>query len=167
MPAKVKTARKTKFTKKLWNQILEYLMDGLTLRQIANRDGIPSKATIMRWIADFPERKVDYDAARELLIDAMEDEILAIADDGTNDWNFRENGLKSIDHDHINRSRLRVDARKWILSHRRPKTYGAPTQMVIIETKTTDKSKLSAEDLAAALGEVLMQGKSRMAGSAD
>ena len=51
-----------------------------------------------------------------------EDEQLEIADNSTNDWVARENGEKAgTDHDHIQRSRLRVEARKWIMSKRLPR----------------------------------------------
>jgi hypothetical protein len=30
----------------------------------------------------------------------------------------------AVDHDHIQRSRLRVDTRKWLLSEMSPKVYG-------------------------------------------
>ena len=63
------------------------------------------------------------------VIDYMGDEILDIADDASNDWmerlgedeksrGWRENG------EAINRSRLRVDARKWLMSKIMPKKYG-------------------------------------------
>lgn len=59
----------------------------------------------------------------------MAEEILEIADDGTNDWMMRqgENGVALepiVDHEHISRSKLRVDARKWLMAKMQPKKYG-------------------------------------------
>lgn len=62
-------------------------------------------------------------------MDLMAEEILDIADDGTNDWmekkddednciGWRENG------EAVQRSKLRVDTRKWLMSKLAPKKYG-------------------------------------------
>jgi hypothetical protein len=47
-----------------------------------------------------------------------------IADDGKNDTYVDENGKQFVDNDVIQRSRLRVDARKWVVSKLLPKKYG-------------------------------------------
>jgi hypothetical protein len=61
--------------------------------------------------------------ARDIALDRMFDELLKIADDGRNDWYERE-GVRCVDHEHISRSKLRIDARKWYLSKLAPKRYG-------------------------------------------
>jgi hypothetical protein len=59
----------------------------------------------------------------------LADELLEIADDGTNDW-MRRTGKDgedlgwAINGEHIARSRLRVDTRKWLLSKCLPKIFG-------------------------------------------
>jgi hypothetical protein len=50
----------------------------------------------------------------------MADELLDIADDATNDF-MERNGKLLPNHAAINRSRLRVDIRKWLLSKALPK----------------------------------------------
>jgi hypothetical protein len=54
----------------------------------------------------------------------MADRLLEIADDGTKDFKLDSHGNLIADHEHINRSRLRVDTRKWYLSKLAPKRYG-------------------------------------------
>jgi hypothetical protein len=59
----------------------------------------------------------------------MADEMLEVADDGTNDWMLRrgsdeEDDLYQLNGEHLQRSRLRVDTRKWLLSKALPKVYG-------------------------------------------
>ncbi len=68
--------------------------------------------------------------AREMQADALFDQILAIADDGSNDTQKTDDGKVIVDHDHIQRSRLRIDARKWMASKLAPKKYGDKVQMV-------------------------------------
>lgn len=52
----------------------------------------------------------------------MADEILAIADDSTQDFIDGRNG--QVDHEHIHLSRVRIDARKWLMGKMYPKVYG-------------------------------------------
>lgn len=79
--------------------------------------------------------------AREAQADAIFDEILDIADDGSNDWmerhdaeggsiGWKENG------EAIGRSRLRIDARKWMAGKLRPKVYG---EKLGVEHDVTDR----------------------------
>lgn len=58
----------------------------------------------------------------------MADELLEISDDGLNDRMVDDDGNERIDYDHIARSRLRVDTRKWLLSKALPKIYGDKIQ---------------------------------------
>ena len=55
--------------------------------------------------------------------EAMFEDILEIADDTSRDTIDTENGEKA-NSEWISRSRLRVDARKWMLSKMMPKKYG-------------------------------------------
>lgn len=96
------------------------------LRAICQADDIPSLTTIMRWLSeeDKAEFREQYARAREAQADLLAEEILQIADDGQNDSYIDDEGKVRIDHDHIARSRLRVDARKWLASKLAPKKYG-------------------------------------------
>jgi len=69
-----------------------------------------------------------YARARELGYLSMADEIIDISDDGLNDWIERRRADGStetvVNHEHISRSKLRFDARRWLLSKCLPKIYG-------------------------------------------
>jgi hypothetical protein len=69
------------------------------------------------------EFRHQYARAREAQADFLAEEILQIADDGENDTYATENG-PAVNHDVVQRSRLRVDARKWLASKLAPKKYG-------------------------------------------
>lgn len=62
--------------------------------------------------------------AREARADRLAEEILAIADDGSNDTYIDAAGNQRTDHDAIARSKLRVDSRKWLASKMFPRKYG-------------------------------------------
>lgn len=82
----------------------------------------------MRWLHIHSEFRDQYARAREAQAEHWADEIIEISDDGTNDWTERQNKdgstYEAIDSEHINRSRLRVDTRKWLMARMAPKKYG-------------------------------------------
>lgn len=81
---------------------------------------------VMRWLADerYIEFRDQYACAREDLADKLADEILQIADDGSNDTFLDANGNVKVNHDVIARARLQIDVRKWLAAKLAPKKYG-------------------------------------------
>jgi hypothetical protein len=92
------------------------------LRTIARKCGV-SFAKLAEYLSR-PEHTEQYARAREAQADKMAEDILAIADDGLNDTYTDDDGNERTDHDVVARSRLRVDARKWLASKMAPKKYG-------------------------------------------
>ena len=100
------------------------------MRSISNGDDMPSRETMFRWIRENEEFRDQYARAKEESADALVEDILDIADDATNDY------MESLDKEgeapmswklngeHIQRSKLRVDTRKWAASKLKPKKYG-------------------------------------------
>lgn len=120
--------RPTLYSPEVTTRICTELMDGKSLRSICEADDLPECATIFNWLQKYPEFFEQYAQAREVQADLMADEICDIADDGSNDWMDRQSKdgetIRVVDHEHIQRSRLRVDARKWVASKLKPKKYG-------------------------------------------
>lgn len=98
------------------------ITDGFTLRQIAKELGCDAGA-ISHWVADVDTFAQRYAHAKMAQADRFADEIVEISDEGTNDWMERE-GIAVPDHENIQRSRLRVDTRKWLMAKMAPKKYG-------------------------------------------
>jgi len=66
----------------------------------------------------------------------MEDEFLEIADDGRNDWVEQRNAQGEVigwevNGEHIQRSRARLETRKWLMSKRAPRKYGDKVEQTI------------------------------------
>lgn len=101
------------------DEICEQIANCVPLRVIAANEGI-SKGSLINWLAEHSEQ---YSRARDAQADTLVEDLLAIADDGSNDTYENENGTQT-NHDVIARSRLRVDARKWLASKMAPKKYG-------------------------------------------
>ena len=125
-----KTGRPSLYTEALAAEICRRLAEGESLRSICRDEAMPDKATVLRWLAD--EAKADfrdqYVLAREMQADALFDEALEIADDALGDWAVDKDGKKVFDHEHVQRSRLRVDTRKWAAGKLAPKRYGDKIQ---------------------------------------
>ena len=114
----------TKFSQEVFDEICERLSDGESLRDICLADDMPNKATVFRWLANDKTLSDQYARAREEQADTIFDEILSIADDGRNDWVEDKEGGEKYNGDHVQRSRLLIDARKWMAGKLRPKKYG-------------------------------------------
>lgn len=119
--------RPSDFTQETADIICERLGDGESLRSICDTEGMPNKATVFRWLVANEPFRDQYARARETQADSLFDEILAIADDGHNDWMKRNHGEDERwveNGESLRRSQLRVDARKWMAGKLRPKKYG-------------------------------------------
>lgn len=129
--------RPSTFTAEIADRICERLAGGESLKSICTLPDFPSERTVISWLNKGdtePEKHADlalfvrqYACAREAQAERIFDEILEIADDGRNDWMTRQLGETEIEvpnHEHIQRSRLRVDARKWMAGKLAPKRYG-------------------------------------------
>lgn len=122
--------RPSDFTPEVASEICDALKTGISLRELCKRrDDLPTEATIRGWaLENHAGFFSQYSRAREIGYLSMADEILDIADDGVNDWIERRkaNGESEtvVDHEHIQRSKLRFDARRWLLSKCLPKIYG-------------------------------------------
>jgi hypothetical protein len=115
--AKAKGSRKrkprTQYTDELADRICEKLAQGKTLRAICREAGMPAEATVRSWALDLDNHAsfaAKFARAREIGYHTMADEILDIAD--------------HPDERTVNRDRLRIDTRKWLLSKALPKIYG-------------------------------------------
>ena len=100
--------------------ICEQVSECVTLRVIAESAGV-SKGSLISWLANHPDQ---YARARESQADKLAEDLLQIADDGLNDTYLDADGNVKTDQDVIARSRLRVDARKWLAGKMAPKKYG-------------------------------------------
>jgi hypothetical protein len=108
--------------------ICERLGLGESLREICADETMPDKSTVMRWLARHQEFRDQYARARETQADYYAEEIIEISDDGTNDWMERkrpDGSTEEVENKEVlNRSRLRVDTRKWLMARMAPKKYG-------------------------------------------
>jgi len=94
-----------------------------SLRDVCSEPWAPPVGTFLSWRDADPVLAEQYTRAREHQAELLEAEIQAIADDGQRDYVLGPQG-PYVDHDHISRSRLRVDTLKWRLARMHPRKYG-------------------------------------------
>lgn len=112
--------------------ICERIAGGETLTKVCRTPGMPTKQTVHRWRMKYPAFNVQYTQARVTQMESFADEILEIADDSTADTvtkitpQGRE--YEAVDHEAIQRDRLRVDTRKFLMSKVAHHIYGDRVQ---------------------------------------
>lgn len=88
----------------------------------------PCRQTIFEWRIKVKDFGDNYAKAKQEQVECYVDEIIDIADDTSNDTLIRYNKdgepYEVCNTEWINRSRLRVDTRKWIAAQLAPKIYG-------------------------------------------
>jgi hypothetical protein len=102
---------------KISQMVLDGMRSGLSAFKACQAAGVP-QSTFSRWVDDDAILAESYARAREDLIERMANEIMEISDqdvgitDGKKDWAA------------IQKHKLQVDSRKWLLSKLAPRKYG-------------------------------------------
>jgi hypothetical protein len=120
----------TDFTQELGDRICDRLLDGESLRRICMDPMMPKRVTVLKWLNLEVEFAAQYAKAKELQVEALVDEILDIADDGSNDFMETQRGDVVYNGDAVQRSRLRIESRRWVAAKLKPKKYGDAMQLV-------------------------------------
>jgi len=143
------TGRPSKFTDALFQEIMERIANGEPLRQICREEAMPSYRTFYDWIdRDDALLKSESEKVRETSLnlsarfararedghDAIANECLEIADDGTNDWMEKKNQNGefvgyTLNGEHVQRSKLRIETRLKLLAKWNPKKYGEKVEL--------------------------------------
>lgn len=101
------------YTPELGHEICRRLLEGTPLKIICREEGMPPESTVRLWVLDDAQGFAAlYARARLVGYHTMADEIIEIADN------------PERDPASVNRDRLKVDTRKWLLSKALPKIYG-------------------------------------------
>ena len=127
--SEVPAHRPTLYSEDLANEICARIADGQSVRELSLSADMPDKATIFRWLPKYPDFRDQYAKACEARTQYLADELLDIAD-GDGD---------------VQRDRLRVDTRKWVLSKLQPKKYG---NKVTAEITGADGGPVQTEEMS-------------------
>jgi len=112
---------RNKLLQEIFTKIAE---EGKSLRSILLLPHMPEAQTFYKWIDADPEKTQQYARAMSDRADFFADEILEIADTQNADAYTDDEGRTIIDGQAIQRSKLMVDTRKWLMGKMAPKKYG-------------------------------------------
>lgn len=137
-----KRGGQTKYSEALFKAIcFDISTSSRGTKHICESHGI-TYPTLYNWINNDEELFKQYARAKDMQADMLAEEIISIADDGSNDTveTFDKNGnpIEIENKEWTNRSKLRVDARKWVASKLKPRKYGDKVDL------TTDGKEIKA-----------------------
>ena len=107
----------TTYTPELADKFCAAIADGKSIRAVCKLAGMPSKATVFRWLRDIPEFAKMYEIATDERADTLIDEIVEIADSCR------------VDADSIRKAKLRIHARVEQAQKMKPRKYGTKVQL--------------------------------------
>ena len=143
------------YTKKIGDEIcLKISTCGYGLAQLCRENPHwPCRQTIFEWRIKVKEFGDSYAKSKQEQVEYLVDEMIDIADDTTFDTTIRHNKDGSeyevANNEWINRSRLRIDTRKWLAANLAPRVYGDKKQ----EKENTE----SLENVLASMKEIALK----------
>jgi hypothetical protein len=88
----------------------------------------PHRATFKRWLHQSDEVRAMYARAKVSQCQLLAEQILTIADESQSDTYKDEDGVELVNHDVIDRAKVRIDARKWLCAKLAPRIFGDRVQ---------------------------------------
>lgn len=128
-----RAGRPSEYSEEVALAVCARIADGESLRSVCRDEAMPAKSTIFKWLSQQQAFADQYARAMEARADAMFEDILEIADDSSGDRKVvgRDGEEREVcDTEFVQRARLRVDARKWMLGKMSPKKYGDKVALV-------------------------------------
>jgi hypothetical protein len=161
-PAKRKPGRPTKYSPARAKLICDAIASGQTAREFAATQEIPWQS-VCNWRDQHPEFAAQLKAAQAARAEHMAAEILEISDDSSADWIEYETPTGRIrrepNHELVQRARLRVETRKYLMEKWSPHNYGPMQRLeltgagggpILLEQLTLITMQRLAADRAAA-----------------
>ncbi len=125
-----KNGRPSKYTDKLADKICQMIAQGQSVRSICAKKDMISMQTFFRWLRENDKFREQYARACEERSYMHAEDIIEIADNASNDYMEKLEGDGYIfNSENVQRSRLRIDTRKWLMSKLNPKVYGDKLDM--------------------------------------
>jgi len=122
----------------VFHDIIEQIEAGASVKSILDKPNYPSRTTFYAWINKNPELIELYKVATEIRADGIFDDMLVIADDRSNDRFLDAQGNVQQSMTAVNRARVQLDTRKWVLGRMNPRKYSEKLDI----TSGGDKLKL-------------------------
>jgi hypothetical protein len=113
-----------------WQKLCEQISEGKSLSTAIKSEGMPSYQLVMLMLRNSPEFRTMYEKAVESRADRLAEEIIELADQQIPDG--LEGPMASA---WVQQKRMQVDARKWVASKLKPKTYGDRIDVAVTDNR--------------------------------
>lgn len=114
----------------VWQNILQGISEGKSLSSTLRSEGMPSYSLARQMIKNNAEFRAAYEKAVEDRADRLAEEIIELSDKELPDG--LEGPMASA---WVQQKRLQVEARKWVASKLKPKTYGDRIDVSVTDTR--------------------------------
>lgn len=120
------TGRPTEFTQEMADYVCMLIATTpVGLKKLCQmHPDIPYFTTILRWRFQRREFRKQFDEAKRLQAQALAEDCLDIADESEDDIVTNKKGGTKVDYENIQRSKLRIDTRKWMAEKLAPTKWG-------------------------------------------
>lgn len=115
--------RPSEYSIEVGDAICADIIGGMSLRSALTPLDRPNARYFFQWLRENEEFGKQYAQSCVERSEAFGEDILEIADNSTNDW-MTINGHPAVNREAVERSKLRVDVRKWHMSKMKPRKYG-------------------------------------------
>ena len=136
-------------------ELCDRIAEGEALQNLCREPRFPDERTIRRWLAAQSIFRRAYARAREHQMERWADEIVTIADDASGDYVEQANNdgelERVFDPEAVQRARLRIDTRKFLMSKLAPRVYGDKLDLNLsgaVEVSSLSDAELEARTRA-------------------
>lgn len=134
----------TKYSEEIAARICAEMAEGRSMRSICQDDDMPALSTVFLWLSKHEEFSEQYARAMDMRSQAMFEDMQEIADNARLDYMETKKGLVLV-KEAVMRSKLRIEARQWMLQRMAPKKYGDKMQ---VETRQDITHHYTDDDTA-------------------
>jgi hypothetical protein len=114
----------------VWEEVVSRMATGKSLSSVLREPGMPPWATFNRMLRSNEQLRVAYDKAVQDRADKLADEIIELSDA------VMPEGLRGPEASAwVQQKRLQVDARKWVASKLKPRTYGDRIDVSVVDQR--------------------------------
>lgn len=148
-------SQESQYTDEIAKDVCVKIMSGMSVREIGKQDDMPTDTCIFNWLAQDKGKDAEgnggfveqYTRAKEIQAEMMSEDILSISDEANNDYMERKDKEDHttgwvLNGEHVQRSRLRVESRKWLMGKLKPKKYG---DKITTDLNITDKDDVMSK----------------------
>lgn len=131
--------RPSDYNPELGDLICRRIASGESVLKISRDADMPGRTTIWTWTNDNEEFRDKYARAKAAQMDHYAEQLVDIADSNEDDTYCTAEGEVKHDTDHIQRAKLRIDTRKWVMARLAARKYGDKSEQNITANVTVTR----------------------------